>query len=50
MDPGPLKDQISQSLCHCGSAKPGLREGSGRRGTVYVLARLLNLCEGRDVY
>ncbi|MCO6483834.1 MAG: Fic family protein [Flavobacteriales bacterium] len=27
-----------------------LREGSGRRGTVYVLARLLNLCEGREVY
>ena len=27
-----------------------LREGSGRRGTVYVLARLLNLCEGREIY
>lgn len=27
-----------------------LRDGSGRRGTVYVLARLLNLCEGREIY
>jgi Fic family protein len=26
------------------------REGSGRRATRYVLARLINICEGREVY
>ncbi len=27
-----------------------IREGSGRRGTVYVFADLLNLCEGKKVF
>jgi Fic family protein len=50
--PAPTRAAVTNMLraLHQGRVLKVVRIGSGRRGTVYVLAELVNLCEGKKVF
>lgn len=50
--PNPTRAAVTNMLraLHHGRVLKVVRLGSGRRGTVYVLAELVNLCEGKKVF